>query len=228
MDNSENKYKILIIDDHPLIAESYKQALTLIHAKKSGENFDIEVFHDIQSSLTYINSVQNSQSIELVVLDISLPTFKGNEVLSGEDIGLKIRESMPETKILISTSLNDNHRIYNIIKSINPEGFIIKVDVTSKELMLALQKVLDGASYYSKTVLELVRKQFSTNLVLDRVDRKILYHISIGFKTKDLCDVVPLSIAGIEKRKRHLKEIFDVKSGSDNELITLAKEKGFI
>jgi hypothetical protein len=45
---------------------------------------------------------------------------------------------------------------------------------------------------------------------------------------KDLPKILPLSIAGIEKRKRNLKVIFDVEGQDDKALIMVAKEKGFI
>jgi hypothetical protein len=45
---------------------------------------------------------------------------------------------------------------------------------------------------------------------------------------KELPNILPLSIAGIEKRKRQLKKIFDVSSLEDKQLIIVAKEKGFI
>ena len=46
---------------------------------------------------------------------------------------------------------------------------------------------------------------------------------------KDMPNYVPLSAASIEKRKRHLKKIFNVKDkGGDRELILVAKEKGLI
>jgi hypothetical protein len=45
---------------------------------------------------------------------------------------------------------------------------------------------------------------------------------------KDLPNVLPMSIAGIEKRKRQLKEMFNVQENEDRELILKAKEKGFI
>ena len=52
--------------------------------------------------------------------------------------------------------------------------------------------------------------------------------MSIGTKMKSLPNIIPMSMAGLEKRKKHLKEIFDVKDNDDRELILKAKEKGFI
>ena len=56
----------------------------------------------------------------------------------------------------------------------------------------------------------------------------MLYELSIGTRLKDLPDIVPLLIAGIEKRKRHLKHIFNINSSDDKELLYIVKEQGFI
>jgi len=40
--------------------------------------------------------------------------------------------------------------------------------------------------------------------------------------------LLPLSIAAIEKRKRNLKRVFNVKKLDDRHLIVSAREKGFI
>jgi hypothetical protein len=77
-------------------------------------------------------------------------------------------------------------------------------------------------------VIKLLRKQVSTDYLLDGTDRKLLYEISIGTRTKDLPDILPLSIAGIEKRKRQLKKAFNTETDEDKELIMKAKEKGFL
>jgi hypothetical protein len=56
----------------------------------------------------------------------------------------------------------------------------------------------------------------------------MLYELSLGTRMKDLPNIVPLSIAGIEKRKRILKEVFDVEDQGDKALIMKARELGFI
>ena len=76
--------------------------------------------------------------------------------------------------------------------------------------------------------MKLLRKQVSSDMLLDLTDRKILYELSIGTKMKDMSDIVCLSIPGIQKRKRHLKQIFGIESPDDKELVLIAREKGFI
>jgi hypothetical protein len=77
-------------------------------------------------------------------------------------------------------------------------------------------------------VLQTIRNEMLNDLLLDKIDRRLLYELSIGTKTKDLPMMLPLSIAGVEKRKRNLKSIFDVSDLEDKELIAKAREKGFI
>ena len=45
---------------------------------------------------------------------------------------------------------------------------------------------------------------------------------------KNLPNVIPMSLPGLEKRKRHLKILFDVQHLDDRSLIQAAKDRGFI
>lgn len=81
-------------------------------------------------------------------------------MLSGEDLGIKIRQLLLATKIIIIilTTFNNNYRLYCVIKNVNPDGFSIKNDITPKELVTAIQTVINGSPYFSKTVISLLRK----------------------------------------------------------------------
>jgi len=225
----QRTYHALIIDDHPLISEAYKSAFLFCQKQIESVSFDISVCHDCDSAIDKINEIAiNELPLDIVFLDISLPPSQDRKILSGEDLGLKINELLPETRIIISTTFNDNYRIHSIFKNINPDGFLIKNDITPKELVLAIQEVLTDPPYYSKTVMKLLRKQISNDMLLDHIDRKILYELSIGTLVKDMTHIVHLSAPGIQKRKRHLKQVFGISSQEDKELVLLAKEKGFI
>lgn len=223
----KKKLEVLIIDDHPLIVDAYKSAL--LHTSSiSNYDFEVNLAKDCNSALQKIGEMALENGIDLIFLDIRLPPSEVNKIFSGEDIGMQVREILPKTKIIISTTFNDNYRLNSIFKSINPEGFLIKNDITPKELVIAIQIVIEDPPYYSKTVTKLLRKLASQNLILDKIDRELLYELSIGTKMKDLPNILPLSIAGVEKRKRQLKELFDIRKKGDRELVLIAKEKGFI
>ena len=123
---------------------------------------------------------------------------------------------------------SDNLRLINILKNLNPAGFLIKSDVTPDEFLLAFNKVRKGDVHYSQSITRITRKHITSNIVLDENDRSILFHLADGVRTKDLVEIVPLSLAAIEKRKKMMKEIFGVEKGGDLALINSARNMGFI
>src|SRR5690606_16350294 len=141
----KNTYTILIIDDHPLIVQAYKLALEEIKNTIEDIIFNIAVSHDCTTALNTINNaITHSKKIDLVLLDISLPPSEDGKILSGEDLGIKIRSLWHETKIIVSTTYSDTFRIHTIIKNINPEGFLVKNDLEPAELVQAVKTVLNG------------------------------------------------------------------------------------
>jgi len=223
------KYFVLIIDDHPLITEAYITALDYYSKHNESVDFSIKTANDCDSGRLLIKRALKSEEHKYIVfLDIKLPPSRDGEILSGEDLGLLIRDLLPNPRIIVSTTFNDNFRVHNILKNINPEGLLIKNDITPLELLETIRIVINDPPYYSKTVLKLLRDQVVNDFILDNYDRKILYELSIGTRMKDLPNILPLSIASIEKRKRNLKSMFNVKKLDDRQLIVSAREKGFI
>lgn len=221
-------HKILIIDDHPLICDSYIDGLEAVYNNFDDISMKVESAYNCDVASEKIKNSWSKSGWDLVFLDIRMPPSKDRKILSGEDLGEMIRQYHPSAKIIVATTFNDNYRIQNIMRSLDPEGFLIKNDLDTPELVNAIHKVLQGGVHYSNTVSNLMRKQLFTDIKIDKIDRQILYELSLGTKMKDLPKIVPLSIAGIEKRKRILKQVFDVEDQGDKALILKARELGFI
>ena len=66
------------------------------------------------------------------------------------------------------------------------------------------------------------------NINWDNHDSKILQLIEQGIKTINLPNFIPLSLSAIEKRKSNIKKQLIMESGSDKELIDVAKNLGFL
>ena len=222
------KYNVLIVDDHPLIVDAYKNALIHVSKNNAHLQFEIATANSCDSALEKFTHYSKNTPLDLVFLDIKLPKSEDGKILSGEDLGVAIRDQFDATKIIIATTFNDNFLIYNVFKTINPEGFLVKNDLTPTELVSAIKAVLEDPPYYSRTVVKLLQKHLMNDFVLDKHDRQLLYELSIGTKMKDLPNILPFSIAGIERRKRQLKEMFNVSKKDDKALIQEAKERGFL
>ncbi|MEP0262339.1 DNA-binding response regulator [Dokdonia sp.] len=219
---------ILIIEDHQLIIDVYKNAITQVMKELGNTNFSIEISKTCISAYQKIKNAFAKKEIDIVFLDIQVPKDIENNIMSGEDLGIKIRKSLPDAKIIVITSLLSNLRLSNILKSINPDGFLVKNDITFDDLVNALKLVLDQQTFYSQKIINLLRKKMHSDLTLDQYDIRLLHELSNGARMKDLLMILPFSKAGIEKRKRLLKVNFDVDHEGDRELILKAKENGFI
>ncbi|QBZ96965.1 response regulator [Flavobacterium sangjuense] len=215
---------ILIVDDHPFIIQAYKNALEKY--SQQGYEFDVTQANNCKSG--YENIVDGKKKFDVAFFDISMPEYAEKGIYSGEDLATLIKKEMPGCKVILLTMHTELLKINNIIKNINPNGLIIKNDLTFDELIFAFDKIINNESYYSQTVIKLVGQAQYNNIELDAFDKQILFHLSKGVKTKDLPQYIPLSLSAIEKRKLNIREILEVKGSTDVDLINEAKTKGVI
>src|SRR5690606_7235659 len=145
----------LIVDDHPIIVNAVKMALTQVSSNIKNLKFNINSAFDCETVELKIKEAKKDSRLDLVILDISLPPSKNCKLLSGEDIGVKIRDTFNDVKLIVLTSLSDNHILSSIFKSLNPDGFLIKSDITNQDLIRAISDVIQGSPFYSKTVTRL-------------------------------------------------------------------------
>jgi DNA-binding NarL/FixJ family response regulator len=219
------RINIIIVDDHPFIIEGYKNAINSY--SPSGYEFSITQANDCKSAYDIITNPA-TPPFDIAFFDISMPAYSDKNIHSGEDLAKLIKDLMPASKVVLLTMHTELLKISSIIKTINPNGLIIKNDLTFDELLVAFDKILKGENYYSQTVIRLMSQSQHDNFEIDPFDKQILYHLSKGTKTKDIPSFVPLSLSAVEKRKLNLKEMLDIKGSSDIELITEAKNKGLL
>lgn len=220
-------YSVLIVEDHQINIDSYRRALDFVSEENSIQ-FKVSEALNCDQAFEKIVFIKENGELDIAILDICLPPSKKYSILNGEALGSIVKQKFPKCKLLVCTSHNDNLRLRNILISLNPEGFLIKSDISFLDLVSAVNKISKNNSYYSETILNLMRNRLTSGLVLDALDFKILQEISNGARMKEIEELVPLSKATIEKRKKHLKKLFGIKTNSDRDLILIAKEKGFL
>ena len=212
-----------MIDDHPTIIEGYKKILSYNKDLK----LHILIAKDCDQATRQINKAKLNGGFDMFFIDIQLPASKDGTLTSGEDLALYAKEKFPDAKIVILTMIDSVDRLHNIIKTVPHDSILIKSDTTKKVLRLAFETVLKNKQYYSKTVKKLKNRIIQNDYVLDENDMKILHHLSKGVKTKNLVDYIDLSLSAIEKRKKHIKLVFDA-DGDDALLLLEAKKRGFL
>ena len=196
--------------------------------KKDHQHLEIDIANTCDMANDLIRKSADEDPYNICFFDIKLPPSSDGLITSGEDLAKIARLYLPDAKVVILTMFNESYRIHNIIKEIQPEGLLIKSDLTSSELAEAFQLILDNPPYYSSTVKGFVNTTMSSDIHLDDINRKILHLLSQGVKTKSLKEYIDLSMSAIEKRKKQLKLLFDVEDGKDESLLNEAREKGFL
>ncbi len=220
---------VLMVDDHPMVIEVYKDALAEVKKRINNLSFKISEARSCEEALYQLTRAREyALKFDLVFLDICLPPHKKSNIKNGEDLGGKVKSYFPSSKLIISTPLLKNYRLNNILQNLNPEAFLIKTDASFNDISSAIQNVIEDHPYYSKTIMKLLRNQLLSNIVIDKIDRLLLSELAAGTKMKDLPKIIPMSLAGIERRKRLLKNSFNINKKDDKTLIEAAKKNGFI
>jgi DNA-binding NarL/FixJ family response regulator len=219
----KKRLNILMVDDHPMILEGYKKVLT------TNKNFNLHILiaNDCDQAIRQINKAKLANGLDVVFIDIQLPSSNDGTITSGEDLAIIVNKKLPLAKIVILTMIDYQERLQNLIATIPHDGLLIKSDITSKILIKAFGKVLEGEKFYSKTANKLIRSSIAqNNNKLDEYNKKIIYHLSNGIQTRHLVEYIPLSLSAIEKRKKYIKQFFDV--ADDEQLLNEAKKRGFL
>ena len=219
------KNNILIVDDHPFIIQGYKNAITRYNTNEF--EFLIAEAKDCKSAYEIITNSE-TKAFDIAFLDISMPTYEEKGMFSGEDLAKLLMEYMPKCKIILLTMYTELLKIKNLISAINPNGLVIKNDLTFDELLFGFDKVMKNEIYYSQSIQKMIDLAESEAIEIDVFDKQILFHISKGTKTTDIPQYIPISLEAIEKRKQNLKELLNLKEDSDMELVREAKNKGLL
>lgn len=225
IEQSIRKNNILIVDDHPFIIEGYKNAITRYNPDEF--EFFITQAKDCESAYGIITN-PDALLFDIAFLDISMPPYEEKNIYSGEDLARLISEYMPKCKIILLTMYTELLKIKTIIKTINPNGLVIKNDLTFDELLFAFDKVIKNEKYYSQSVLKMLAQSEEDSIEIDQFDKEILFHISKGTKLIDIPQYIPISLGAIEQRKIKLKELLKIEEGSDVDLVREAKNRGLL
>ncbi|MBT8178143.1 MAG: histidine kinase [Eudoraea sp.] len=218
--------KILAVDDHEMTTMGYK--FILEDTQFEGFSVQMDTAKSFNEAQKKIEESLKSFPYDILLLDIQLGPNGGGTIKTGEDLGIWARKLSPDSLIVFMSSFSDNYRINSIMQSVDPEGYMVKSEIDQQSLQAMVRTVLKAPPYYTQKALAAIRKRMANDMALDDNDKKILYHLSIGTKTKDMVNYISLSLPGIENRKRQLKAIFGVEKQNDQALITESRNRGFI
>lgn len=215
--------KVLLVDDHVIITDFYKLALTSLEVA-----IQITSTNTLKKAYDVIFNKDPEIIYDVLILDLSMPECVDNNLKNGEDLAKLIRTDYPQTKIIFITGYCNLIRLNGIIQKINPEGILEKSDIDFDSFIIAFNKIIEGEFLRSETIKTTLNNSKLDNAYFDSLNRQIILLISQGITTKNIPYYVPLTLSAVHKRKAKIKELLQIGYGNDEDIIRESQKKGII
>ena len=197
------KYKILLADDHEMIREGFKMILK--------RNKMYEVVGEALNGLEAIELYKSSRP-DVVIMDISMP------VLNGMEAAKAIIATDSNANIIILSMYDDEDYISQCTEY-GIKGYVVKNE-SSNELESAIQAVIEGQTYFSSRVREVIVKKYTSakssknkkeiNFKLTARETEIVRLIAEGLTSQAIAEKLFISPRTVETHRANLMKKADV------------------
>lgn len=198
-----NLPRLLIADDHTLVAEACKKLL----------ESDYEIVATVGDGRSLVRAAVELRP-QLIIVDVSMP------LLNGLDAGQQIKELIPSVKLVYLTMNHDADLAAEAFRR-GASGYLLKTCAAS-ELAIAVREVLRGKSYLSpmiaKDTVDFLLRQ-DKGLVeegqrLTERQREVLQLLAEGKCMKEVADVLNVTTRTVAFHKYRIMEVLNIKSNA--------------
>ncbi|MBK5214930.1 MAG: hypothetical protein JJE55_14885 [Flavobacteriaceae bacterium] len=217
-----------LVSDKAFYLGAYRAAFESIEKSWMHYSFDITEHHSPEAALRSLESLDPSYALEIVYLHISIPLGNTAHYEEGGIFGSSLRNRFPTATIILGTNFSQNFNIWKLIKTVKPNALISEEFNSPTDLPSQIVQLFKNPPFYCDTFRNAIHLYLQREINLDESDQMLLYELSKGTRMATLPTLMNYSISSIEKRKKHLKELFDVRDGDDWALILKARERGSI
>jgi DNA-binding NarL/FixJ family response regulator len=199
-----NRSRILIADDHNLVAELCKKLLEA----------EFDVVGTVSNGRDLVR-VAGELRPDVIVVDVAMP------VLNGLDAGQRVKEALPAVKLIFLTMNADVEVAAEAFRR-GAHGYLLKT-CAEVELVAAVRDVLRGKSYLSpalsRDAVNLLRNQQETMVSegdrLTQRQREVLQLLAEGKVMKEVSDILHMSTRTVAYHKYRLMEVLGAKSNAE-------------
>lgn len=199
-----NRSRILIADDHNLVAELCKQLLET----------EFDVVGVVSNGRALLHAVSELKP-DLIVVDIGMP------ILNGLDAGRQVKQLQPAIKLVFLT-MNSDSEVAAEAFARGASGYLLKT-CAAAEMVLAVREVLRGKTYLSKTLSRDTidslcwqhKKLVSEDERLTHRQREVLQLLAEGKVMKEVGGVLHMSTRTVAYHKYRIMEVLGTKSNAE-------------
>lgn len=198
------KITVLLSDDHTLVREG----LRLLVEKE----IDIQVVGEATNGQQSVREAKRLKP-NVVLQDLSMP------LLNGLEAARQIVREVPSARVLILSAYNDDAYIERAVEA-GAAGYLMK-ETAGEDLLRAIREIASGNAFFSPFVARRILKQWQEKLpngssVETRTSKltsrqtEILQLIAEGYATKQIADLLSLSIKTVEKHRQDLMNTLNI------------------
>lgn len=206
-------YNAIIVDDHPIVIEGFKNLLS---------NID---YITIKATFNKGNSVfgyADLASIDIIFLDIFLTDN------NGIDLCYKLKKNFPKTIILGISSQSERSIVMQMINN-GANGYLLK-SASLNEIKSCINDALSGKLAFCDEVSKMMNKltvnDFKKIPRLTLREKEILQLLKQGKSTQEISDELFLSYLTVQTHRRNLLAKFEVKNVI--ELLNFVDDNGLL
>ncbi len=210
MTDENNKIRVLLVDDHPLVLDGIRSRLE--------DDPEIMIVGEAGNGEEALQ-IATERKPDIVLMDINMP------VLNGIEAAEKFAELLPDIRLLMLTMHDSREYITKVLKA-GAKGYILK-DVSSSEMLIAIKAVYQGKTYYSSGVTDiLVNESSKKEVPLTDREKTILQLLAEGNSNKHVARELDISVRTVETHRRNIKRKLEVKTSAG--LVKYAIENGIV
>ncbi|AXI46908.1 DNA-binding response regulator [Sulfitobacter sp. SK012] len=191
-----DKIRIVIVDDHPMVAEGIQSIL---------ESYDdVEVTGTLTNGRAMVDQLE-ALDPDVILMDLNMPELGG---LGATEIVLERR---PGTRVVILT-MHDNPEYIASALSHGAMGYILK-DVPTDEIKLAIDTVMAGERYLCTGAQgSLEPKESGAREALTGREQTILLQLAQGQSNKQVAHTLDISVRTVETHRKNIKRKLGISS----------------
>lgn len=195
----ENKLKIIIADDHPLL----KQGLLYVLSKKE----DYEIVGNANEGNSALELIRNLKP-DIAILDVRMPSIDGFEIAK-----IVFDEKIP-TKIIFLTMFKEEEFVKKVIE-FGVRGYVLKENAIT-DIVNCIEAVKEGKLFLSPQISEILLSVDSKNEldILTTSEKNILDLIALEKSSKEIAEELSISLKTVENHRSHICKKLNVTGNS--------------
>ncbi|MGI6224918.1 MAG: response regulator [Peptococcales bacterium] len=138
------KFKVLLVDDHPLFRKGMVSLLSELE--------ELEIVGEASNGKEGILEAKRLKP-DIIILDVEMP------VLSGIEAVRHMKEALPNAKVVMLTISDDDDNLFRSIKN-GAQGYLLK-SMDPEDLIKEIKGLLRGEAALSRTIASKILREFN-------------------------------------------------------------------